>query len=142
MARAVHIDVKQLDKYQALMKVAGKKLIPAIDKAIQLTANEGVRFIDEKTPKITGNLRRGFRAIELKSSGTNFFGIKNASSWAIKNKIKYTDWIETGEREDGRRMKKHPNGYKMIERSLKAISWQLSENVDKAIKLVLYKRGL
>lgn len=67
---------KTIDGYQA-------ELPYAVDRAVQLTANEGVRYIVQKTPIKTGNLARGFRAERL-----------GFMRWRISNLVKYFPFVE------------------------------------------------
>jgi hypothetical protein len=125
MTFTVEVDTKEAMQYATILKVAGERLIPELDKAVLTTVNEGKRFIIEKTPKITGNLRRGFQVQRL-GPGVSM----------IYNLVKYMPWIETGEW-GGRVMKKVPGGYRMMQKSIKEIQERLALNIDVALTFLL-----
>ena len=133
MSLAISVDMKEAEKYGAIIKVAGERFLPEIDKAAHITVNEGKRYVIEKTPKITGNLRRGFQVQRLAPA-----------VWMIFNLIKYATWIEKGKRQDKNGnwvfMGKQIGGYKMVERSIQQITDRLSLNISVALDKLMYWR--
>lgn len=136
MSFTVDVDASQAEKYKTLFKVAGDKLLPEIDKAVQITVNEGKKYITEKTPKITGNLRRGFQVQRL-----------GPAVWMIYYLIKYATWIEIGQRKlkEGSDktvfMAKRIGGYRMIKNSIKEIQERLALNIKVALTKLMYWRA-
>ncbi|MFA5114382.1 MAG: hypothetical protein WC529_08880 [Candidatus Margulisiibacteriota bacterium] len=144
MSLEISIDMRQIDQYKAILKVAGEKLIPELDRAVATTVAEGKRYISEKTPAVTGNLRRGFQVVRL-GPGISM----------IYNLVKYFPFIETGERLvrahsnlrsrrtfGDRIVRRHAGPARMVLNSIQQIRERLALNVDVALTFLLRGRPL
>jgi hypothetical protein len=133
MTFTLDIDMTQVKNYAAIVKVAGERLIPEMDRAVNVTVNEGKRYISEKTPKIIGNLRRGFQVQRLAPM-----------IWMIYNLVKYFPFIETGERTDkrwpGEIIYRRAGPAAMVKNSIQEIKDRLALNVDVALTYLLHWR--
>jgi len=129
----VTLDASQLNKFAEGMERFGRDLPGAVDRAVNLTANEGKRYIVERTPKITGNLRRGFQVQRLRQM-----------VWRIYNLVEYLMWIEAGERKDprsGKKIHRRAGPARMMAGSIKDISKRLDSNLSTAIRALLARRS-
>lgn len=128
MTLVVDLDARQLDAYARNLDKIGKDLPAAVDRAVNLAANEGKRFIIEKTPKRFGHLRRGFQVARV-----------GQMAWRIFNLVEYLIYVEEG----------NPNwnwrwpgtGPKMMANSVKEIKERLDKNVGDAIRMLLARRS-
>lgn len=131
---AIQIDTRQLDQIANGLSRLTQILPIEVDKAIQTTAYEGSRLIIEKTPKITGNLKRGF----LPPTGVQRI---SPMLWRIFNNVKYFMFIETGKRGDkrwpGKVIKRKAGAAKMMERSQSGIATRLNFNIERMIDRLL-----
>ena len=130
MSLVIELDMSQIEKYKTIVKVAGERLIPEIDRAVATTVNEGKRYISEKTPVITGNLRRGFQVLRL-APGVSM----------IYNLVKYFMYIETGECErNGKIVRRRAGPARMVQDSIQEIRERLAENINNALIYLLHWR--
>lgn len=132
MTLVIELDTKQLDKYAEGLSRIGRDLPNTIDRAVALTANEGKRPITEKTPKITGNLRRGFQVMRLA-----------LMRWRIFNLVEYFMFIETGKRKgkEGKTIFRRVGPANMMGGSVKEIKELLDKNVTSTLRQLLARKS-
>ena len=129
MTLACEIDLRDFEKFTQKLTEADRRIPQLADAAVQLTANEGTRFVKEKTPHITGNLRRGFQVHKL-----------GEMVWRIYNYIVYAPFIETGERHDPRYgvVLRRAGPANMVAGSLTEIRERLAVNIGKMLDSAIF----
>lgn len=133
MTLAITIETKALDQFSEVLKSIGRDLPATVDRAVAMTAAEGTRTIVEKTPKITGNLKRGFQMTRLAPM-----------VWRIFNFVEYFMFIETGKRRDprsGKTVRRRVGPALMMTSSADAIKKNLDKNVGMAVRELLGRKS-
>ncbi len=132
MPLTVSLDTRQLDRYAKGLERVSRDLPNAIDRAVNLTANQGKRPITEKTPKITGNLKRGFQVARLA-----------VMRWRIFNLVEYFMFIETGQRRSrtGKTIFRRAGPANALKRSISEIGKLLDRNVTVVLRRLLARKS-
>ena len=82
--------------------------------------------VKKKTPVVTGNLRRSIVS-----------DVRSADRWPdpevrVLSREEYANWVETGERRDGARMRSPSGGHRMFQGGAESMERKLPKLLDEA----------
>lgn len=124
----VTFDRAQLARLQSKLdpKVYRELIRDALIDAAHIAEGE----IKDRTPVVSGNLRRSFQP-DYRAAGR----FPNAEA-RIESRAVYAGWVETGEDSRGRKMRTRPGGYRMVQEGALATADKLGEVLDSAARKI------
>ena len=142
MTFKVSLNTKQLDSLVVKLGDMQKELPRVLEIAVKDTVNQSLKPLLNRTPKITGNLRRGFLpriGIKNAEPGADRTKRLGLAKWLITNPIKYFMFIETGKgkTKSGKTKTRKAGAAKMLEKTVPLMQKLLNKNIGLAVVKVL-----
>ena len=132
----ISIDMSELKKYR--LSLSNAKVEDTIKDTLKEAVSLGLRRTKEKTPVLSGTLRRGWQITNIEKEGNN---------WVVTlfNDVKYAMYVEYGHRTRTNQKTGSRNGFVqgryMMKISCEEVERDMAGIVDKHMKAFFRKMG-